>query len=168
MITSLVLLCVIVILVLWRNYSQRPSIPLGLKSLPGPKGMQDKLSYISYIKQHRLANTWIRPWSSKGPELDKVCRLVCLFYRLRNYTNNLRGKQYGPIYQVNLAGNNHVWISRDDIARDLLAKKGAIYSDRPHIPALIDDNRDSGQYLPLMSRNGQFSNFLISFVLTPF
>jgi len=64
------------------------------------------------------------------------------------------GKQYGPIYQVNLAGHNHVWISQDRIAHDLLSKKAAIYSDRPHIPALIADNRDSGQYLPLMSRNG--------------
>jgi hypothetical protein len=66
------------------------------------------------------------------------------------------GNQYGPIYQVNLAGTNHVWISSDQIARDLLSKKGAIYSDRPHIPALIDDNRDSGKYLPLMSKNGKF------------
>ena len=64
------------------------------------------------------------------------------------------GKQYGPIYQVNLAGSNHIWISTDKIAKDLLAKKGAIYSDRPHIPALIDDNRTSAQYLPLLSKNG--------------
>lgn len=64
------------------------------------------------------------------------------------------GLKYGPIYQCNLAGQNHVWISTDAIARDLLSKKAAIYSDRPHIPALIADNRDSGQYLPLMSKNG--------------
>ena len=63
------------------------------------------------------------------------------------------GEQYGPIYQVNLAGVNHVWICRDNVARELLTKRGAIYSDRPHIPALERDNRTSGQYLPLMSRN---------------
>lgn len=63
------------------------------------------------------------------------------------------GEQYGPIYQVNLAGVNHVWITRDNIARDLLTKRGAIYSNRPHIPALERDNRTSGQYLPLMSKN---------------
>lgn len=63
------------------------------------------------------------------------------------------GKEFGPIYQCNLAGTNHVWISSDQIARDLLSKKAAIYSDRPHIPALLEDNRSSGQYLPLMSRN---------------
>lgn len=65
------------------------------------------------------------------------------------------GKEYGPIYQVNLAGTNHVWISSDQVAKDLLSKKGSIYSDRPHIPALIDDNRTSAQYLPLLSKNGR-------------
>lgn len=64
------------------------------------------------------------------------------------------GKKYGPIYQCNLAGSNHVWVSSEKIAQDLLSKKAAIYSDRPHIPALIDDNRTSAQYLPLLSRNG--------------
>ncbi|KAF2158921.1 hypothetical protein M409DRAFT_71399 [Zasmidium cellare ATCC 36951] len=61
--------------------------------------------------------------------------------------------EYGPIYQVNLAGHNHVWIARDKIAHDLLSKRSAIYSDRPFIPALEHDNRTSGQYLPLMSKN---------------
>ena len=65
------------------------------------------------------------------------------------------GEEYGPIYQTNLAGTNHVWILSDEISRDLLAKKGEIYSDRPHIPALIDDNRTSAQYLPLLSKNGK-------------
>jgi len=64
-------------------------------------------------------------------------------------------EQYGPIYQVNLAGTNHVWLSRDNVASDLLAKRSAIYSDRPHIPALEQDNRTSGQYLPLMSQNSR-------------
>ena len=67
-------------------------------------------------------------------------------------------KEYGPIYNVDLAGSNHVWISSDQISRDLLAKKGAIYSDRPHIPALLDDNRTSAQYLPLLSKNGESMN----------
>lgn len=66
------------------------------------------------------------------------------------------GKEYGPIYQCDLAGSNHVWISSDAVARDLLSKKGAIYSDRPHIPALLHDNRTSAEYLPLMSKNRMF------------
>lgn len=68
------------------------------------------------------------------------------------------GVKYGPIYQCNLGGSNHVWISDEQIAQDLLSRRGAIYSDRPHIPALIDDNRDSGKYLPLMTKNGELAS----------
>lgn len=64
------------------------------------------------------------------------------------------GQQYGPIYQVNLAGHNHVWITRDHIAQELLGKRATNYSERPFIPSLQADNRTSGHYLPLMSRNG--------------
>jgi len=71
-------------------------------------------------------------------------------------------KKYGPIYQTNLAGKIHVWITSDETARELLSKKGAIYSDRPHIAALIADNRTSAQYLPLLSKNGMFTNRIFS------
>lgn len=56
-----------------------------------------------------------------------------------------------------MAGTNHVWISSDSIAQDLLGKRRAIYSDRPFIPALEQDNRTSGQYLPLMSQNDKWA-----------
>lgn len=70
------------------------------------------------------------------------------------------GLQYGPIYQVNLAGQNHVWITRDNVAQDILGKRAANFSERPFIPSLQADNRNSGHYLPLMSRNGkQFSHW---------
>jgi hypothetical protein len=64
------------------------------------------------------------------------------------------GQQYGSIYQTNLAGQNHVWITRDSVAQELLGKRAANNSERPFIPSLQADNRDSGHYLPLMSRNG--------------
>ncbi|CAD0024609.1 unnamed protein product [Aureobasidium pullulans] len=64
------------------------------------------------------------------------------------------GQQYGPIYQVNLAGHNHVWITRDSVAQEILGKRAANNSERPFIPSLQADNRNSGHYLPLMSRNG--------------
>jgi cytochrome P450 len=66
-------------------------------------------------------------------------------------------EEFGPIYQVNLAGTNHVWISRDSVAHELLSKRSGNYSDRPFIPALEHDNRDSGQYLPLMSKNDKWT-----------
>ncbi|KAF2819935.1 cytochrome P450 2E1 [Ophiobolus disseminans] len=103
--------------------SRRHRIPKGLKPLPGPKGY---------------------PIIGSVPDVPEKNG----FIKFADW-----GKEYGPIYQCNLAGHNHVWISSDQIAKDLLAKKAAIYSDRPHIPALLDDNRTSAQYLPLLSRN---------------
>jgi hypothetical protein len=62
-------------------------------------------------------------------------------------------KIYGPIYQMEIFGTIHVWISSEKIAHDLLSKRAPIYSDRPTIPNL-PDNRTSGDYLALMGRNG--------------
>ncbi|KAK8231635.1 cytochrome P450 [Phyllosticta capitalensis] len=100
-----------------------PKIPKGLKALPGPKGYPI-LGSVPDVPQQN-SHIKFAEW----------------------------GKEYGPIYQCDLAGSNHVWISSDAVARDLLSKKGAIYSDRPHIPALLHDNRTSAEYLPLMSKN---------------
>ncbi|KAF2461368.1 cytochrome P450 [Lineolata rhizophorae] len=108
---------------LWKRSQKQKKTPDGFKELPGPKG-------------------W--PVLGSVPEVPEQNS----FLKFHEW-----GLKYGKIYQVDLAGTNHVWISSDEIARDLLSKKGAIYSDRPHIPALIDDNRTSAQYLPLLSKN---------------
>ncbi|KAK7723128.1 hypothetical protein SLS57_004685 [Botryosphaeria dothidea] len=108
-------------------FPAKPKIPKGLKALPGPKGYPVLGSVPDVPEQ----NSYIK------------------FYEW--------SKEYGPIYQVDLAGSNHVWISTDEVARDLLSKKAAIYSDRPHIPALLHDNRTSAEYLPLMSKNPHWS-----------
>jgi cytochrome P450 len=60
-------------------------------------------------------------------------------------------KKYGPIYEMKIFGASHVWISDEKIAHDLLAKRNAVYSDRPVIPNL-PDNRTSGDYLALLGR----------------
>lgn len=137
--------------------SRRHRIPTGLKPLPGPKGM-DLISpshrigegLLLDLDDHRsnLTNQHIIGYPILGsvPEVPEKNG----FIKFADW-----GKQYGPIYQCDLAGHNHVWISSDQIAKDLLSKKAAIYSDRPHIPSLIDDNRSSAQYLPLLSRNGK-------------
>lgn len=121
--TLLIVGTLLIALTLWKRFSRRERIPLGLKKLPGPKGY---------------------PIVGSVPDVPEKNG----FIKFADW-----GKEYGPIYQVNLAGHNHVWISSDEVAKDLLAKKGAIYSDRPHIPALLDDNRTSAQYLPLSSKN---------------
>lgn len=43
-------------------------------------------------------------------------------------------KQYGPLFRLNIAGQNHVFISSEDIANDLLRERGNIYSDRDQLP----------------------------------
>lgn len=60
---------------------------------------------------------------------------------------------HGPIYAFDMFGTHHVWITEEHIAHDLLAKRAAIYSDRPLIPSL-PDNRTSGDYLALLGRSG--------------
>ncbi|CAG8950772.1 hypothetical protein HYFRA_00002985 [Hymenoscyphus fraxineus] len=61
-------------------------------------------------------------------------------------------QEYGPIYQMEIFGSVHVWISSEQVANDLLSKRGSVYSDRPKIPNL-PDNRTSGDYMPLLGRN---------------
>ena len=63
-------------------------------------------------------------------------------------------KKYGPIYQTEMFGTVHVWISTERIALDLLSRRASNYSDRPQIPNL-PDNRTSGHYLALSGRNGE-------------
>lgn len=55
---------------------------------------------------------------------------------------------------MEIFGSVHIWISSEQVAHDLLAKRNAIYSDRPVIPNL-SDNRTSGEYLALLGRTGQ-------------
>jgi cytochrome P450 len=40
---------------------------------------------------------------------------------------------YGPIFKLNIMGDTHVIISTQKIAEDLMARRGAIYSDRGHL-----------------------------------
>ena len=67
-------------------------------------------------------------------------------------------KTYGPIYQTTMFGTVHVWISSEQVAHDLLAKRATMYSDRPTIPNL-PDNRTSGEYLALLGRTGLSLSF---------
>lgn len=42
-------------------------------------------------------------------------------------------KQYGPIVSVNMLGQPVVILNTSETAHDLLAKRGATFSDRPHL-----------------------------------
>lgn len=43
-------------------------------------------------------------------------------------------KRYGPLFRLNLAGQNHIVVSDEGIANDLLRDRGTIYSSRAHQP----------------------------------
>ncbi|KAI1828280.1 cytochrome P450 [Xylaria intraflava] len=100
----------------------RVRIPPGVQRLPGPK------SYPIMGRVHDVPkeSSWLK------------------FYEW--------GKEYGPIYQTEIFGTVHVWISSEQIAHDLLSRRAAIYSDRPLIPNL-PDNRTKGDYLALTGSN---------------
>ncbi|PBP18533.1 cytochrome P450 [Diplocarpon rosae] len=103
------------------DIQKRKKIPPGTRPLPGPRG----LPFIGRVHDVPSVATWLKFW-----EWSKV---------------------YGPIYQMEIFGSVHVWISSEEVANDLLSKRGNIYSDRPTIPNL-PDNRTSGDYLALLGR----------------
>ncbi|OTB05000.1 hypothetical protein M426DRAFT_57638 [Hypoxylon sp. CI-4A] len=106
----------------WRNERHRRKIPPGVRPLPGPKSYP----IVGRVHDVPAKASWLKfhEWS----------------------------KEYGPIYQTEMFGTVHVWISSERVANDLLSRRAANYSDRPLIPNL-PDNRTSGHYLALSGRN---------------
>ncbi|KAI6090997.1 cytochrome P450 [Hypoxylon rubiginosum] len=100
----------------------RRRIPPGARPLPGPRS----LPLIGRVHDVPKELSWLK------------------FYEW--------SKEYGPIYQTEMFGSVHVWISSERIAHDLLSRRAVNYSDRPQIPNL-PDNRTSGHYLALSGRN---------------
>lgn len=108
----------------WRLYTAiklKRKLPEGAKPLPGPKG----LPLIGRVHDVPAEAAWLK------------------FYEW--------SKEYGPIYQHEMFGSVHIWISSEQVAHDLLGRRNVIYSDRPMIPNL-PDNRTSGDYLALLGR----------------
>jgi cytochrome P450 len=44
------------------------------------------------------------------------------------------GARYGDVFRINIAGRDHVIISTEEVANDLLRERGTIYSDREQMP----------------------------------
>lgn len=42
--------------------------------------------------------------------------------------------RYGPIFRLNIMGRNHVVVSTEKIANDLLRERGNLYSSREQLP----------------------------------
>ncbi|GAB1319838.1 Cytochrome P450 monooxygenase psoD [Madurella fahalii] len=120
--SALLLLAIVgVALLVVHQYINRSRLPPGTRPLPGPRN----LPFIGRVHDIPADGAWLK------------------FYEW--------SKQYGPIYQMEIFGTVHVWISSEAVAHDLLSKRALIYSDRPMIPNL-PDNRTSGNYLALLGR----------------
>lgn len=103
--------------------------------------------------------TWRRKGSSEakfpGPQQWPI---VGRIHDLNRFGLWLNFKEWadihGPIYQTSMAGQHFIVVSDEQIAEELLIKRGHIYSGRPQIRALFD-HKQSISYLALMDRNGK-------------
>ncbi|KAH8676106.1 cytochrome P450 [Xylariales sp. PMI_506] len=66
------------------------------------------------------------------------------------------GDIHGPIYRTSMLGQQFIIVSSEDIAQELLIKRGHIYSGRPQIRALFDHKTGPG-YVALMDRHDIWS-----------
>lgn len=125
--------------------SGRQRLPKGTKALPGPWGERDRY-VLAFMADH------LPP-----PGLPIIGRVHDIDLKRSWFKFKEWGDKYGPIYQTTMMGTTHVWISSHEIAVELLAKRGAVYSDRPSIPQLAGA-KDGAEYLPFL-RYGGASNF---------
>lgn len=121
---------------------KRKRLPEGVRPLPGPKGASPLTELLCI---HKSTNAYTLPGI---PFIGRVHDVPEEATWLKFYE---WAQTYGPIYQMEIFGSIHVWISSERIAHDLLSKRNTIYSDRPVIPNL-PDNRTSGDYLALQGR----------------
>lgn len=102
--------------------------PKGLKKLPGPKG-EIWSGFPFFLLHDRRSLRHADPFHAYtgypyvGSALDFPKHFS--YSKLREW-----GKEFGPIYMFTTFGIQHVVITKHRIADELLAHKGAIYSER--------------------------------------
>lgn len=71
------------------------------------------------------------------------------------------GKKYGPVIHLNMLGQSIIILQSAKAAQDLLARRGAIYSDRPRL-VLAGELALKGLHLLLMPYDSQYKCKMIS------
>ena len=105
------------------HFLSRQRLKSGLKKLPGPRG----IPYIGVPHKLAPSTQWLQmaEWS----------------------------KEYGPIYQTQVMGEQLVIVSDDKVHNELLMKKKSQFGDRPEFPAMTWIE-DSMVYPPLTKSLG--------------
>lgn len=116
-------------------------MPKGVQKLPGP------------WSKHRHSNVGLATNAIGIPLIGRVHDVPAEKTWLHFYK---WAQKFGPIYKHEMFGTTHVWMSTEEVAKDLLARQGSIFSDRPMIHNL-PFNKTGGEYLPLLGENGTCS-----------
>lgn len=98
--------------------------------------------------QPRLARKF--PGPRQFPLIGRVHDLPkgSLWLKLTEWAN-----AYGPIYETSMMGQRFIVISNEEMAEDVLIKKGNYFGGRAQIRALID-HKLGPTYVALQDRNG--------------
>jgi len=124
----------------WRHDPYR-RMPDGARKLPGPWSNYTNALYGVSTSAYQLTGL---PLIGRAHDIPSEMTWLH-FYKW--------AIEFGPIYKHELFGTTHVWISSEQVAKDLLSKQASIFSDRPLITNL-PINKTGGEYLPLLGENG--------------
>lgn len=107
-------------------------------------------------------STVLRRWGSAAKNTNRFpgpqqFPLVGRVHDLPKFSLWLKFKEwadtYGPIYETSMMGLRFVVITDEDMAQELMIKKGNSFSGRVQIRALLD-HKTSPVYVALQDRNG--------------
>lgn len=132
LVASICCLSIVCIVALISSYSSRP--PRSKQLLPGPKG---ESHIVSGILEWRLTR---RVGHSGLPLLGNLLQIPPQHSWLQF---KAWADEYGPIFRLKLGLREHVVISSETIANDLLRERGNYYSSREQVPMaaeLLSDN----------------------------
>ncbi|KAI2640356.1 cytochrome P450 [Hypomontagnella submonticulosa] len=125
------------------------SIRLLIFYLAVPSVLFSVLRQLLSWRKRDNASTKKIPGPQQFPIVGRVHDLdrFCMWKKFKEWADI-----YGPIYRTSMLGQQFIIVSDENIAQELLVKRGHIYSGRPQIRALFDHKTGPG-YMALMDRH---------------
>lgn len=126
------------------------------------EGVRILILYLAVPSLLFSALQQILSWRKRGPKRNipgpKQYPVIGRVHDLDRFSMWKKFKEwadiYGPIYRTSMLGQQFIIVSDENIAQELLVKRGHIYSGRPQIRALFDHKTGPG-YVALMDRTGK-------------